>query len=605
MFTRPTKRKVTRKSKRSPSSKSSHKRARRLAIVAAAGLTTIGFAAIQTVTADATAHALDLTSQLPEARTGANLPAYFDAADRAGADVEAGRFRLALVELGNVQDTRADNLRVSAFLALGNIEAARDAASSPSQLARVAEAEGDLAEARRQLNATLGESPSNLQARRDLGRLAEEAGDMEAALDAYAWFADEGFLQRWQRDPDSAAFERAEDVVAIAAALDRYATLTEGYRDDPRMHDVILGMFVRAYDVIDRGNTDAQLAAARFAYEKSDRKETADLLEAVLGRHPRNAAALQLLGRLSLDGYNFEQVKVVVGALRATNPSSRPADLLEARSMLLQRQAALAEPMLRRVLDDDPDHLEALGLLAAMHAVRLEQPAVDEILQQVEAIDPDNASAYFIIGEQLALLRQYDRAVDMLRIAIERAPHQTAARNELGATLTQAGREAAAVAALELAVAYDPFNASSLNYLKLLEDMAGYSRIDTEHFAVRWDPDHDPADAVAAEMWAEWLDEMHEDVVRLYEWTPDQPTQIQMFPTHDRFSVRVAGDPYVGTVGACTGPVIAMVVPKGGDEALGPYDWARVLRHEYVHTITLGATDNRIWHWLTEGIAVR
>ncbi len=78
-----------------------------------------------------------------------------------------------------------------------------------------------------------------------------------------------------------------------------------------------------------------------------------------------------------------------------------------------------------------------------------------------------------------------------------------------------------------------------------------------------------------------------------------------MFPTHDRFSVRVAGDPYVGTVGASTGPVIALVTPREGRGTLGTYDWARVMRHEYVHTITLGATGNRIWHWMTEGLAVR
>ena len=32
--------------------------------------------------------------------------------------------------------------------------------------------------------------------------------------------------------------------------------------------------------------------------------------------------------------------------------------------------------------------------------------------------------------------------------------------------------------------------------------------------------------------------------------------------------------------------------------------WSQVLRHEYSHTITLAATDNRIAHWMTEGLAV-
>jgi hypothetical protein len=37
---------------------------------------------------------------------------------------------------------------------------------------------------------------------------------------------------------------------------------------------------------------------------------------------------------------------------------------------------------------------------------------------------------------------------------------------------------------------------------------------------------------------------------------------------------------------------------------MGTFNWARVLRHEYTHTVTLGATDNRIAHWFTEGLAV-
>ena len=37
---------------------------------------------------------------------------------------------------------------------------------------------------------------------------------------------------------------------------------------------------------------------------------------------------------------------------------------------------------------------------------------------------------------------------------------------------------------------------------------------------------------------------------------------------------------------------------------MGTFNWAQVLRHEYTHTVTLGATDNRIAHWMTEGLAV-
>jgi hypothetical protein len=50
--------------------------------------------------------------------------------------------------------------------------------------------------------------------------------------------------------------------------------------------------------------------------------------------------------------------------------------------------------------------------------------------------------------------------------------------------------------------------------------------------------------------------------------------------------------------------VIALVAPRRGTATMGTFNWSQVLRHEYTHTVTLAATDNRIPHWMTEGLAV-
>ena len=49
---------------------------------------------------------------------------------------------------------------------------------------------------------------------------------------------------------------------------------------------------------------------------------------------------------------------------------------------------------------------------------------------------------------------------------------------------------------------------------------------------------------------------------------------------------------------------LALVSPRKGGQNMEPFNWAQVLRHEYTHTVTLAATDNRIQHWMTEGLAV-
>lgn len=544
---------------------------------------------------------------LPEPRAE-EPPAYLDATEVAEVDLRHGRYARVIWNLRDAETDAAKLLRAEALLIFGQYDAAEQAMAgieSPAAellRARLAVERGELERTAEILDAHLAANPESLEGHYQRGQVAERAGDLDAARAAYGWFREQDFLHRWQRDPDDSIFASADDVVTIAAALDRLATLNADYRRDPSLHDLILGMFVRAYDVIDRGHGRAHLAAARFLYERSDRAAAAEELQAAVAVNPRSREALALYGQMQLDVYDFAVAGAMADRLRQTNPQSVEANLLDARSLLLQRQAAKAVPFIETVLAKDENHLSALGLLAASHAARLQNEAATDVLQRVEAIDPDNAGAYLAVGEQLSTLRQYDRAADALRTAVERAPWWTRPRNQLGLLYTQSGEEAAAVATLREAVQLDPFNAETRNYLGLLEELGDYDAIDSEHFVFRYDGEED---ALGAELMAHWLDPMHEELAKTYGWAPERPTEIQVFPTHDRFSVRVAGNPYVGTVGACTGPVIALVSPRDDKETMGVYDAARVLRHEYTHTITLGATGNRIWHWMTEGLAVR
>ena len=108
-----------------------------------------------------------------------------------------------------------------------------------------------------------------------------------------------------------------------------------------------------------------------------------------------------------------------------------------------QRRPKDAEEPIQRVMAARPRDLEAMGLLAAVHALQLHEDVADQILKQVDEIDVghDNASAYFEVAEQLSAMRQYPRAAAKYKVAIERAPWWTAARNGLGLLYTQSGDE--------------------------------------------------------------------------------------------------------------------------------------------------------------------
>jgi tetratricopeptide (TPR) repeat protein len=155
---------------------------------------------------------------------------------------------------------------------------------------------------------------------------------------------------------------------------------------------------------------------------------------------------------------------------------------------------------------------------------------------------------------------------------------------------------------LESAHSIDPFNVRTTNYLRLLDMMDHFARKESAHFIVFYDAGKDP---IIPEYFSDYLESVYPAVTGDYHYEPKVKTLIEVFPTHDAFSVRTTGAPWIATVGASTGRVIALVAPRKGDDTLGTFNFSQVLRHEFTHTVTLGETDNRIAHWFTEGLAVQ
>ena len=63
----------------------------------------------------------------------------------------------------------------------------------------------------------------------------------------------------------------------------------------------------------------------------------------------------------------------------------------------------------------------------------------------------------------------------------------------------------------------------------------------------------------------------------------------------------MVGLPWIQTIGASTGMMVALSSPTATDK---PYNWARVVKHEFVHVVTLQQTRFNIPHWFTEALAV-
>lgn len=536
---------------------------------------------------------------LPEDNANLRVPAYFSKEERAQAELNAGLYRRAIYSLYGAEPTSplVPIIRSRAHAALGEDELALTAvADSASPKVKVERGRllvklGRQAEALTVLKDVVAAEPDNAEARFELGQVAEAMGDFSTARDAYQQLYSARKTQ----------YKTADELVLAAKTIDRWATLEGRYRDNARLNEEVLGMFVQAYDVLDRGHPGARIAAAQYLYDHDQSEKAVEELEPLLAQNPRHAEAMELMGRIAISRFNFEAAEALAREIRKTNPTSLTADLLDARSQLQARRPDLAEPLLQGILKRQPNHLEALGLLASVYSIRLEQNREDEALARATSVSPNSPVAYYELAEQLSQNRQYPRAERMYLKAIELAPWLTKARNGLGLLYTQWGNDDKAAATLEEAYRLDPYNLETINYLRLLDRLKNMASVSSDHFVVRYDAAADP---IIGSLMLEYMESVNAELVKIFEHQPTVSTYIEVFPTHAQFSVRTAGIPFIGTVGASTGRIIALVSPRDGKETMGTYNWAQVLRHEYGHTVTLSATENRIPHWMTEGLAV-
>ncbi len=372
-------------------------------------------------------------------------------------------------------------------------------------------------------------------------------------------------------------------------------------------------------DTLDALSWRIRLVEAELLYEKHNLQGAAEAIEEVVARNPRCAAAKAMIAHLSVNSFAFDQAEAIVADLRESSERlggvNPHAAIIEARMRLRQRDPDAALEILAPARDALPTHRGLLAWHAAAEAAAFDPDASERLLARLDELSPGTPLGFSIVGEVLSEARQYDEAIGALAVARERLPAWSSPAIEQGLVLIQAGRDAEAERALARAVELDPFNARARNSLELVRGLATFDSVRSDHFIVRYAPpaDGQPAyDAFLAREMLPVLEDIHARVCADpteraggIGHEPADRTLIEIMPSHAWFSVRITGMTRIHTMAAATGPIIAMESPREGPGfTVGPFDWPRVLQHEYTHTVTLSKTRNRIPHWFTEATAV-
>lgn len=493
---------------------------------------------------------------------------------RARVDMDVGDYRQALARLASVKggDASADWHVAVAELAyeVGEFEKSIDHARKALKLA-----------------------DDHLGASWQLGRALERLGRGREAIDAYRIFDD------IMTGPE--LMEDAETVTVLGQGFYRYSVRTlSGKTLVDRTKHVLTEVYQEVSDFLDADYWPARQAAGELLLAKHNLPDARIEFEAVLEINPNAAAAHVGMGRSFLEDWVFEQVEKHAEAALGINANNVAALVLLADCRMTERRYADAGAFAERALAVNPNSEEALGVLAGAKIFMGDAKAADDLQARAEKVNPSPARFHFAVGTWLSAGRQFAEAEARFKKAIEFAPWWSEPRTSLGQLYMETGEESAARKALESSFELDRFDHHTFNVLDLLDSLAKFRHLESANFIVKYDPNED---AVAAPYFSSVLESLHDDLCTRYGATLDKRTIIELFPNHAGFSVRVTGRPFIATVGACTGRVIAMTAPRG-DPPFGRFNWASVLRHEFTHTVTLAATGNRIPHWMTEGLAV-
>ena len=281
------------------------------------------------------------------------------------------------------------------------------------------------------------------------------------------------------------------------------------------------------------------------------------------------------------------------------NPSDVRAHLFLAELATFDDQKKEAREAIDKALAVNPNSLEALALSAALHYVEGRDAEYKQAINAALKINPLYGEAFRVAGEITARYYRFDEAAEQARRAIAIDRENPRAQADLGLYLMRTGDERNARRALETSFRVDPYDVVTYNLLEVLDLLDTFEVITDSEIIVKLHPEEA---GVMREYVPPLAKEALQALSKRWNFTPQGPILVEMFPVHDHFAVRTVGlEGMIGALGACFGRVVTMDSPKARPP--GDFSWAATLWHEIAHVITLQLSNQRIPRWLSEGIS--
>lgn len=453
-----------------------------------------------------------------------------------------------------------------------------------NRLGEVQKERGRLADAESSFQkAIAGRAADSLTAQLNLALLRFERGEVDDAMAAFDRFIDVYNNRRGRLT--------APELEAVAIAC-RYLG-----RNSPQLFKDALRAFDEAI-AADSMDLDRRVRLAELFLEKYNATEALATLEEVLAVNPRHARANLAMAQVRLFDELESPSPWVQKAIDA-NPALPEARALAALLLIDLERYTDAAAEAQRGLTADSTAPAPLVALAAAQYLQNDSAAFRATLAKVHAREPKSAVAEATLANVAARSRLYAEAVKFAQAGATRDPKSARALSYLGINAMRTGEIARGRAALDSSFKLDPYDPWTKNTLDLLDTFKDYAEIRTPRFVVMIER----KDAGLLAPYVEALAEpAYDSLAARYGHRPEAPVRIEIYRSHEDFSVRTIGLSGLGALGVSFGRVVAMDSPAA--RRVGEFNWGSTLWHELGHVFTLGATGGRVPRWLSEGLSV-
>ncbi|MFK7777202.1 MAG: tetratricopeptide repeat protein, partial [Gimesia sp.] len=447
--------------------------------------------------------------------------------------------------------------------------------------------------------------------------LLTASGKIDEANEAYRWFV---------RYYNRAQPEDAETLLIIGKGATQYAR----WNSVSQIFTFVINTVCPDALKADPLCWEASYLSGSILQEKHNRPQAATEFQSALKTNSQAAAIYVALARSAIEIRDYDKSNTLINRALKINPHLIEALLLRcdlhiingqfekalktaeiASSINARDQAVLARKAACFLLMDGVPDPKTLALFFKPsdnpENTKADVKASRFTTLFITLLNQNPKPGYFLfeLGHLLEMKRQFDFAEAVYLKTKEIMPQLSGPKIALGILYMQMGKTDLAQRTLDEAFKSDPYHVRVSNMRKVLGVLESYGSIVTEHFVIRYDS---KADFILGQYMSDYLEKIYPELVEQFGYQPPGKTQFEIYHNarglgaHQWFSARMIGLPWIQTIGASTGAVVALTSPTAMKE---PFNWASVLKHELVHVFTLQQTKYKIPHWFTEALAVR